>query len=103
MQSGQMIGMHMNRPDFIKSSMPPQSNMEENRDILKSSMVTPEVRQITHQNNILTSGMGERIPPGSSKNDTMASDSKANMIANGPVPKTPMPIGHMRFAGAKKA
>ena len=97
------MSMMMSKPDFVQSAMPADSNRAENRDILKSSMVTPAVRQITHQNNILTSGMGERIPPGSSKNDTMAAGSKANMKANGPIPKTPMPIGHMRFAGAKKA
>lgn len=103
MQSGQMVSMMMSKPDFLKSSMTPDVNRAENRDILKSAMVTPAVRQITHQNNILTSGMGERIPPGSDRNDTIAAGSKANMKANGPIPKTPMPIGHMRFAGAKKA
>jgi hypothetical protein len=77
-----------------------QVNQIENNDILKSSMVTPEVRQMTHENNILRTGLPLRHD---SRPELIGHDSKANMKANGPVPKTAMPIGHMRFAGAKKA
>ena len=100
MQSGQMLQFQMQKPDMLHSAMKPQVNQIENNDILKSSMVTPEVRQMTHENNILRTGLPLRHD---SRPELIGHDSKANMKANGPVPKTAMPIGHMRFAGAKKA
>ena len=99
MQSGQMMAFHMNKPDMLHSAMKPQVNYVENQDILKSAMVTPEVRQLTHENNILRTGLPLRHDD---RPELISHSGKANMKANGPVPKTPMPIGHMRFAGAKK-
>jgi hypothetical protein len=92
--------MHMKQPEMLKSAAKPQINKEENADILRSAMVTPEVRNITHMNNILTTGLPNRDMGGE---ELIPAGSKINQKANGPVPKTPMPIGHVRFAGAKKA
>lgn len=100
MQSGQMMMMHMKQPEMLHSAGKPQVNTIENNDILRSAMVTPEVRQITHENNILRTGLPNRDMGGA---ELIPAGSKINEKANGPVPKTPMPIGHTRFAGAKKA
>ena len=100
MQSGQMMMMHMHKPDFLHSAAKPQVNTVENNDIIRSAMVTPEVRQITHENNILTTGLPQRHESGP---ELIPHTAKGNIKANGPLPKTPMPIGHVRYAGAKKA
>ena len=100
MQSGQMMAFHMNKPDMLHSAAKPQVNQVENNDIIRSAMVTPEVRQITHENNILRTGLPLRHDE---RPELIPHSAKANMKANGPLPKTAMPIGHMRFAGAKKA
>ena len=100
MQSGQMMMMHMKQPEMLHSAAKPQVNHAENESILKSAMVLPEVRQITHENNILRTGLPLRHDD---RPELIPADSKINKKANGPVPKTAMPIGHMRFAGAKKA
>jgi len=92
--------MHMKQPEMLHSAAKPQVNQVENNDILRSAMVTPEVRHITHENNILRTGLPNRDMGGA---ELIPASSKANMKANGPIPKTPMPIGHMRFSGAKKA
>jgi len=99
MQSGQMMALHMNKPDMLHSAQKPQINRVENEDIIKSAMVTPEVRQITHENNILRTGLPFRHDE---RPELIPHSAKGNMKANGPIPKTPMPIGHMRFSGAKK-
>lgn len=100
MQSGQMLQFQMHKPDLLHSAMKPDENKAENSDILKSSMVTPAVRQITHENNILRTGMPLHHD---SRPELISSASAINVKANGPVPKTPKPIGHVRYAGAKKA
>lgn len=100
MQSGQMMMMNIHKPDMLHSAAKPQVNTVENNDIIRSAMVTPEVRQITHENNILHSGLPHQ---GGSGPELIPHTAKGNMKANGPTPKTPMPIGHMRYAGAKKA
>ena len=99
-QSGQMMAFHMNKPDILHSAAKPQVNHVENSDIIRSSMVTPEVRQITHENNILRTGLPMRHDE---RPELIPHGAKANMKANGPLPKTAMPIGHERYAGAKKA
>jgi hypothetical protein len=100
MQSGHMMMMHMKQPEMLHSAAMPQVNHAENESIIKSAMVLPEVKHILHENNILRTGLPLRHDD---RPELIPSSSKANMKANGPVPKTPMPIGHMRFAGAKKA
>jgi hypothetical protein len=100
MQSGQMLQMQMHQPNMLHSAIKPMENIAENNDILRSAMVTPEIRQMTHENNILRTGLPLRHD---SRPELIGHESKANMKANGPTPKTPMPIGHVRFAGAKKA
>jgi len=84
---------------MLHSASKPMDNRAENSDILRSAMVTPEVRQIAHENNILRTGMGHRskhhVP------ELMKESAKANTKANGPTPKTPNHIGSVRFPGSK--
>ncbi|NBW15356.1 MAG: hypothetical protein EBR82_45910, partial [Caulobacteraceae bacterium] len=47
-------------PNMLHSAAKPMEDRAENKDILRSAMVTPEVRQLTHENNILTTGMGPK-------------------------------------------
>ena len=96
-----MLQFQMNRPEMLHSSMKPREDNPENKDIIQSAMVTPEVRRVTHENNILHTGLPRAV--GKESPELISHSSKANMKANGPIPKTAMPIGHMRFAGAKKA
>jgi len=86
-------------PNMLHSAAKPMEDRAENKDILRSAMVTPEVRQLTHENNILTTGMGPKskhhVP------ELMKESARANSKANGPVPKTPNHIGSVRFPGSK--
>jgi len=99
MQSGHMMQLQHAAPQIIHSAAKPLENHSEESSILQSAMVTPGVRQITHENNILRTGMPERHHAP----ELISASSHASMKAVGPSPKTPMPIGHVRFAGAKKA
>jgi hypothetical protein len=86
-------------PQMLHSAAMPMVEKAENKDILRSAMVTPEVRHFAHEKNILMSGLGHRskhhVP------ELMKESSMANKKANGPVPKTPNHIGSVRFPGSK--
>ena len=97
-----MMAFHMHKPEILHSAAKPQVNQVENHDIIRSAMVTPELRQITHENNILRTGIPHRYE-GKNEPELMPHSARLNMKANGPTPKTPMPMGNVRYAGAKKA
>jgi len=98
MMSGTRMMLHQ-MPTMLHSAAKPEVNRVENKDILKSAMVTPEIRQQTHENNILRTG----LPHHAMKHmpDLIPESSKANKKANGPVPKTPSHLGSVRFPGSK--
>lgn len=86
-------------PEMLHSAAMPEVNRVENKDILRSAMVTPEIRQQTHENNILQTG----LPPHARKHmpELIPESSRANMKANGKPAKTPNHPGTVRFPGSK--
>ena len=86
-------------PEMLHSAAKPEVNSVENKDILRSAMVTPQIRQQTHENNILHTG----LPHHAMKHmpELISEKSAANMKANGKPAKTPNHPGAVRFPGSK--